>query len=115
MLDYKKELAKAVQHFWKVRGKQKKRQGGKSGQKDAGNRGAVTGGKHADGFVQLIAAVVKDAALKKVEIHVTKKKPRTLPGFYRPCKEWDLVVLADTQPGSCRGSKVASRQFRKQF
>ena len=28
MLDYKKELAKAVQHFWRTRGKQKKRQGG---------------------------------------------------------------------------------------
>jgi len=95
MLDYKKELEKAVQHFWRTRGRQKKRQGGGTGLKDAGNRGAVTGGKHADGFVRLIAAIVKDAALPKVEINVTEKKPRTLPGFYRPCKEWDLVVLSD--------------------
>jgi len=95
MLDYKKELEKAVQHFWRTRGKQKKRQGGDSGSKDAGNRAAVTGGKHADGFVRLIAAVVKDAALPNVEINVTKKMPRTIPGFYRPCKEWDLVVLSD--------------------
>lgn len=65
------------------------------GRKDAGNRGAVTGGKHADGFVRLIAAIVKDAALPRIDIHVTEKKPRTLPGFYRPCKEWDLVVLSD--------------------
>jgi len=96
MLDYQKELAKAVQHFWRVRGRQKKRQGDRTGRKDAGNRGAVTGGKHADGFVKLIAAIVKDAALPKVEINVTEKRPRTLPGFYRPCKEWDLVVLSDT-------------------
>lgn len=95
MLDYKKELEKAVQHFWRTRGKQKKLQGDGSGQKDAGNRGAVTGGKHADGFVKLIAAIVKDAALPNVEINVTEKRPRTLPGFYRPCKEWDLVVLSD--------------------
>lgn len=95
MLDYKKELEKAVQHFWRIRGKQKKRQGGDSGLKDAGNRSAVTGGKHADGFVRLIAAIVKDAALLRIEINVTQKKPRTLPGFYRPCKEWDLVVLSD--------------------
>src|SRR5438876_4434593 len=95
MLDYKKQLAKAVQHFWRTRGKQKKHQGGQSGVKDAGNRAAVTGGKHADGFVRLIAAIVKDAALLNVEIHVTERKPRTLPGFYRPCKEWDLVVLSD--------------------
>ena len=94
MLDFKKELAKAVQHFWQVRGRQKKRQGGKGGKKDAGNRGAVTGGKHADGFVQLIAAIVKDAGLRNVAIHVSAKKQRTLPGFYRPSKEWDLVVLS---------------------
>ena len=97
MLDFEGELAKAVKYFWQVRGRQKKRQGGKSGRKDAGERSSVTGGKHADGFIRLIAAIVKDAALPKVEIHVTEKKPRTLPGFYRPCKEWDLVVLsADT-------------------
>lgn len=92
MLDFEGELAKAVKYFWQIRGRQKKRQGGKSGKKDAGERSSVTGGKHADGFIRLIAAIVKDAALPKVEIHVTEKKPRTLPGFYRPCKEWDLVV-----------------------
>jgi hypothetical protein len=96
MLDYKKELQNAVQHFWRTRGRQKKRQGGNTGLKDAGNRGAVTGGKHADGFIRLIAAIVRDAALPNVEINVTEKKPRALPGFYRPCKKWDLVVLSET-------------------
>ena len=94
MLDFEGELGKAVKYFWQVRGKQKKRQGGKTGKKDAGERSSVTGGKHADGFIRLIAAIVKDAALPNVEINVTEKKPRTLPGFYRPCKEWDLVVLS---------------------
>lgn len=94
MLDFKNVLAKAVQHFWQVRGRQHKRQGAKSGRKDAGNRGAVTGGKHADGFVRLVAAIVKDAGLRNVKIHVSEKKQRTLPGFYRPSKEWDLVVLS---------------------
>ncbi len=94
MLDYRKELARAVQHFWKIRENQKKRQGRKTGRKDAGNRSAVTGGKHADGFIKLIAAIVKDAALPDIEVNVTEKKSRTLPGFYRPCKEWDLVVLS---------------------
>jgi hypothetical protein len=61
MLDFEGELRKAVKHFWQVRGKQRKRQGGKSGKKDAGERGSVTGGKHADGFIKLIAAIVKDA------------------------------------------------------
>lgn len=94
MLDVEKGLSRAVKHFWRVRSRQHKRQGGKTGKKDAGQRASVTGGKHADGFIALIAAIVKDAALPNVKIHVTEKKPRTLPGFYRPCKEWDLVVLA---------------------
>lgn len=96
MLDVKKLLASAVKHFWSIRKRQHKKQGTKSGVKDAGSRAAVTGGKHADGFVRLIAAIIKDAALPNVEINVTEKKPRTLPGFYRPCKEWDLVVLSDS-------------------
>jgi hypothetical protein len=94
MLDFEKQLGNAVKYFWQVRSRQKKRQGGKTGRKDAGERSSVTGGKHADGFIKLIAAIVKDAALPNVQIHLTEKKPRTLPGFYRPCKEWDLVVLS---------------------
>jgi hypothetical protein len=96
MLDFEKELGRAVKHFWQVRSKQKKRQGGTTGRKDAGERSSVTGGKHADGFIKLIAAIVEDAALPNVEIYLTEKKPRTRPGFYRPCKEWDLVVLSST-------------------
>ncbi|MFZ5557299.1 MAG: PaeR7I family type II restriction endonuclease [Pseudomonadota bacterium] len=107
MLDFEKELGKAVRHFWRMRGRQKKRQGGKSGRKDAGERGSVTGGKHADGFIRLIAAIVKDAALPNVDIHVAEKRPRTLPGFYRPCKEWDLVVLSG-------GSLVAVVEVKSQ-
>lgn len=95
MIDIEKELAKAVKYFWKTRAEQQKRQGQTSGRKDAGSRGAVTGGKHADGFVQLIAALVRDAGLPAASIHVDEKLPRTLPGFFRPTKEWDVVVALD--------------------
>jgi hypothetical protein len=61
MIDVEEELGKAVKHFWKIRSRQQKRQGSGTGRKDAGNRAAVTGGKHADGFVQLIAAIIHDA------------------------------------------------------
>ena len=57
MLDFEGELGKAVHHFWRVRGKQKIRQGGKTGKKDAGERGSVTGGEHADGSA--MAAIVR--------------------------------------------------------
>lgn len=97
MIDAEKELGKAVKHFWQTRLHQHEQQGSQTGKKDAGNRAAVTGGKHADGFVNLIAAIVKDAELPNVEvlIHTAVKKQRTLPGFFRPCKEWDVVVTCD--------------------
>ena len=94
MINVEEELGKAVKHFWKVRSRQHKRQGVGTGRKDAGNRAAVTGGKHADGFVKLIAAIIHDAGLRRVTIHTTAKTRRTLPGFFRPTKEWDLVVVS---------------------
>lgn len=94
MLDVEKKLGAAIKHFWRTRTNQQERQGIKTGVKDAGNRSAVTGGKHADGFVSLIADIVLDAGLKDVSIHKSKKVTRTLPGYFRPTKEWDLVVTS---------------------
>lgn len=94
MIDIEKELGKAVRHFWKIRAEQHERQGRVSGRKDAGSRGAVTGGKHVEGFVRLIAAIVRDAGLSSATIHIEEKLSRTLPGFFRPTKEWDLVVVS---------------------
>jgi hypothetical protein len=94
MLDIQGELAKAVKHFWKTRSAQSKKQGSASGVKDAGNRTAVTGGKHADGFVKLVAAIVRDAGLPDATVRFEAKATRTLPGYYRPTKEWDLLVIS---------------------
>jgi len=94
MLDYRGELAKAVRYFWRMRSQQLRRQGSKSGRRDTGNRAAVTGGRHADGFIRLIAAIVRDAGLQGADVRITEKRSRALPGFYRPCKEWDLVVVS---------------------
>lgn len=94
MINVEKELQKAVKHFWKTRSSQHKMQGTGTGNKDTGNRGAVTGGKHADGFVNLIAEICREAGLTEAQVHSTSKRTRTLPGFFRPTKEWDLVVTA---------------------
>ncbi len=96
-LDVEKELAKAVRHFWTTRGTQQLNQGSKTGKKDAGSRSAVTGGKHADGFVKLITTIVRDAGLKNFDIRFPEKKKRTLPGYFRPSKEWDLVVVSGAE------------------
>jgi|CXWL01.1.fsa_nt_gi hypothetical protein len=84
MLDVEAGLSAAVKHFWRTRTSQHKQQGAKTGRKDAGTRGAVTGGKHAGGFVKLIAAVCRDAGLPDTQIHAQEKKSRLLPGYYRP-------------------------------
>ena len=96
MIDIEKELGNAVRHFWETRSSQHRKQGTATGHKDAGSRGAVTGGKHADGFVDLIAAIVRSAGVRDASIHATSKVARTLPGFFRPTKEWDVVVQSGT-------------------
>ncbi len=95
MVNVEHLLSEAVRHFWQTRNTQHERQGSASGLKDAGNRGAVTGGKHADGFVRLVAEVVADAGIDNFHIHSTEKRNRTIPGYFRAAKEWDLVVTLD--------------------
>lgn len=46
-----KRVGEAIKLFWLTRDRQSESQGATSGQKDAGLRAAVTGGKHLDGFV----------------------------------------------------------------
>jgi hypothetical protein len=96
MLDTNALMRDAVRHFWRTRQSQSKNQGSASGVRDAGNRTAVTGGKHADGFVRMVGRLVEDAGVAELSIHTTSKRDRTLPGFFRPSKEWDLVVVSGT-------------------
>jgi hypothetical protein len=90
VLDLRKDLSAAVCHFWKVRQAQHEQQGITSGRKDAGNRAAVTGGKHADEFIRLLGAIIREAGIVDADIFIAKKK--TLPCYFRPSKEWDLIV-----------------------
>lgn len=93
-MDYVDRLSKAIQHFWLVRTQQHNVQGVSSGKKDTGNRGAVTGGKHMDGFVQLLADLLMESGLPDSTIHTAST---TLPGYYRPTKSWDLIVVVDNE------------------
>ena len=101
-MDYSDRVAKAVSFFWKVRTEQHKKQGTTTGRKDAGNRSAVTGGKHLDGFVRLLREVLLEAGLPNAAIH---SRTTTLPGYFRPAKNWDLVVVVD-------GVLLASIEFK---
>jgi len=85
------KLSEAIKTFWTIREKQKERQVLSSGVKDTGNRSAVTGGKQMDGFISLLKDLLKEAGMVDAEIHL---KQAILPGFFRPTKEWDLVVIS---------------------
>jgi len=87
-----KEVAEAVAFYWNTRKAQKEKQV-KGGKSDAGLRSAVTGGAQLDGFISLFARIVEQAGIAAECIFY--KKTLELPGFFRPTKEWDLLVIKD--------------------
>ncbi len=91
-MNYEKQITEAVQFFWRVRTQQQQKQGVATGRKDTGARSAVTGGKHLDGFITLLADLLSEAGLPDSTIH---RSATTLPGYFRPAKNWDLVVVVD--------------------
>jgi len=101
-MDYSKQVARAVEHFWATRLQQDKSQGSKTGARDVGGRSAVTGGAQLDGFISLLASILEDAGLPK---HTIYTKETVLPGYFRPTKDWDLVAVVD-------GELLASIEFK---
>lgn len=104
-LNLDRKLKKAVASFWKQRGAQGKKQGGDNADKDRGERSAVTGGKHLDGFLEMVADLLEAAGLRRATIYWRKKTE--LPGWFRAEKNWDLLVVAD-------GKLVAITEFKSQ-
>ena len=91
--DLSKRVAKAIPLYWQTREHQGKKQGAKSGQKDYGARAAVTGGAQMDGFILLLSELIQEAGVSAG--HIFHKQSLQLPGFFRPTKEWDLLVVRD--------------------
>jgi len=89
-----KEIEKAVSHYWLTRHSQREKQK-KRGVNDAGLRSAVTGGAQMDGFINLFTNLINEAGIG--EEYIFHKKHLELPGFFRPTKEWDLLVVKDDQ------------------
>ena len=88
------EVSEAVMMFWQMREQQRNKQGSSTGMKDYGLRGSVTGGKQLDGFIVLLTKFLEEWGLPGEAIHYKKT---VLPGFYRPTKEWDIVVVVEKQ------------------
>ena len=92
LTDYEQKAAKAVKAFWNCRKNALKKQAA-SGKADAGTRGAVTAGKNMDGFVSLLIDLIKANGLNDACIIRDGRVPLTLPGYFRPTKMWDMLVL----------------------
>jgi hypothetical protein len=84
--------AKAVAQFWQTRSAQSRKQE-QTGKTDQGLRSAVTGGAQMDGFVDLFSDLVKQTGIP--ERFIFRKRAVELPGFFRPTKEWDLLVVRE--------------------
>jgi hypothetical protein len=102
---WEQRLHNAVKHFWATRGNQAQRQGAKSGERDAGNRTAVTGGKQLDGFVGLVRDFLVDCGIERSSIFCNQAVE--LPGWFRAEKKWDLLVVVHSQ-------LIAAMEFKSQ-
>ncbi|MEV6207408.1 PaeR7I family type II restriction endonuclease [Kitasatospora sp. NPDC051914] len=58
----------------------------------AGTAGSVRGGKHFDSIAALLAKFFLEAGYPPESIRITKSQRLELPGYYRPQKQWDVVV-----------------------
>lgn len=92
-MNLEERLSGAVKHYWETRLSQAEKQGSVTGVKDYAGRADVTGGRHMDGFAELICDLLKESGISSDAIFSDKKKE--LPGFFRPTKDWDLIVVAD--------------------
>jgi hypothetical protein len=91
LADYDRKARESVMAFWGNRDKaaQKQREAGKV---DQGTRGSVTAGNNMDGFIALVIDLVNANGLAHAQIH-QRRAVLTLPGYFRPTKLWDLLVI----------------------
>ena len=94
----------AVRQYWTRRDSQSATQSS-SGAGDESGRGEVTGGQHLDPVVELFADLFQQAGFAKESIKTGSSLQ--LPGYYRPEKKWDLIVIEE-------GIVVAAIEFKSQ-
>lgn len=105
LTNFEEQTASAIKAFWDTRAAAAERQK-LSGIVDQGERAGVTSGKNMDGFVTLLADLVVANGLHEAELFMTRGV-NTLPGYFRPTKDWDLLVM-------CRGTLVAVIELKSQ-
>ena len=105
LAEYDAKARAAVKKFWIGRKKAAKKQKAK-GKADQGERSAVTAGSNMNGFISLVVDIVHANGLPKADI-MLKRRVLTLPGYFRPTKLWDLLVMN-------QGKLIAAIEFKSQ-
>jgi len=94
LTNLRERVGGAVVYFWEARQRQSEKQK-ELGRSDQGSRAAVTGGYQMVQFCQLITNLLQEAGV--AQEHIFCDRALELPGFFRPTKEWDLLVVRDGQ------------------
>ena len=105
LVNYERKARKSVQTFWGNRDAAKQKQI-ESGKADQGERAGVTAGKNMDGFIALMLDIVRANGLAHAEIY-QQRSVLTLPGYFRPTKLWDLLVIH-------KGELIAAIELKSQ-
>ncbi|MFY9136417.1 PaeR7I family type II restriction endonuclease [Zwartia sp.] len=105
LVNYEQKAQVAVKSFWGARKAAIDRQAA-AGNADQGERSGVTAGKNMDAFLDLILDVIKANGLAHADIHQSKAT-LSLPGFFRPTKLWDLLILH-------KGQLIAAIELKSQ-
>jgi hypothetical protein len=93
MTDLESRVSLAVKRFWTTRDRQAEAQGRLTGQRDAGHRTAVTGGKQLEGFVELFRDLLCESGVEQPTIYCGGQVE--LPGWFRASKKWDLLFVSN--------------------
>ncbi|NKE70596.1 PaeR7I family type II restriction endonuclease [Candidatus Manganitrophus noduliformans] len=105
LADYQIQAKEAVKAFWGNREAARRKQI-ESGKADQGERAGVTAGKNMDGFLALMKEIVRRNGLVDAEICL-QRQLLTLPGYFRPTKLWDMLVMN-------HGRLVAAMELKSQ-
>jgi len=103
--NFEENIRAAVRAFWESRESARRKQE-ESGKADQGERASVTAGKNMNGFLAIVQQLVAANGLPDARVHVSRKL-LTLPGYFRPTKVWDVVVMHDKR-------LVAALEFKSQ-
>jgi len=103
LVNFEVKARDAVKAFWGNREAARQKQI-ESGRQDQGERASVTAGKNMDGFLALVKDIIHANGLEHADIHLARRV-LTLPGYFRPTKLWDMLVIN-------KGRLVAALEFK---